>query len=90
MTSSLSSASGRASGDSRFLALCCGMTFAPDGDVDVLYEFLPGREPGWAIESIEQELSELLGRRVDLVPLKYLNHRIRERILSEAEVQYAV
>jgi uncharacterized protein len=64
--------------------------FRADSDIDVLYEFLPGYEPGWAIESVENDLSHLLGRKVDLVPLKYLNHRIRDRILSEAEMQYAV
>jgi predicted nucleotidyltransferase len=39
---------------------------------------------------MEQELSALLGgRKVDLVNEKYLNPRLRERILAQAEVQYA-
>ena len=63
--------------------------FRPDSDVDVLYEFEPGHEPGWDIESIEEELSALLGRRADLVPIKYLNPRVRDRILASAETQYA-
>ena len=63
--------------------------FRPDSDVDVLYEFEPGHEPGWNIESIADELTQLLGRRVDLVPLKYLNARIRDRVLAGAEFQYA-
>jgi predicted nucleotidyltransferase len=38
---------------------------------------------------MEQELSTLLdGRRIDLVTPKSLNHRIRDRILASAEVQY--
>jgi len=46
--------------------------------------------PGFALISIQDELSELFaGRPVDLVDPKYLNHRIRDRVLSEAEVQYA-
>ena len=63
--------------------------FDPDSDVDVLYEFEPGQEPGWAIASIQSELSQILGRPVDLVPLKYLNARIRDRVLASAEIQYA-
>jgi len=39
---------------------------------------------------IEQELSEILrGRKVDLVNARYLNRRLRDRILSEAQLQYA-
>jgi uncharacterized protein len=63
--------------------------FGPHSDVDVLYEFEPGHEPGWAIAQIEEELAGIIGRRVDLVPYKYLNPRMRERILRYAEVQYA-
>ena len=63
--------------------------FGPTSDVDVLYEFEPGHEPGWEIATIEQELSELLGHRADLVPLRHLNHRIRDQILAQAEMQYA-
>jgi len=63
--------------------------FGPQSDVDVLYEFEPGHEPGWAIEAVQEELSQLIGRRVDLVPFKYLNPRVRDRILKSAEIQYA-
>lgn len=63
--------------------------FGPDSDVDVLYEFEPGHEPGWAIEAVQEELSRLIGRRVDMVPFKYLNPRLRASILASAEDQYA-
>ena len=64
--------------------------FAPDSDVDVLVEFEPGRPVGLRFIRVQDELSELLGgRRVDLVTPKFLNHRIRDRVLAEAEVQYA-
>jgi uncharacterized protein len=63
--------------------------FRPDSDVDVLYEFESGHEPGWGIAQVEEELSALLGRRVDFVPYKYLNRRIRAKVLAEAEIQYA-
>jgi len=64
--------------------------FGPDSDVDVLVEFEPGQMIGFRIFDIEDELSRLLGgHRVDLVPEKFLNRRIRDRILASAEVQYA-
>ena len=40
--------------------------FRPDSDIDVLVEFEPGRTPGLAFFSMQDELSELLGRLVDL------------------------
>ena len=64
--------------------------FDPDSDVDVLVEFVPGHTPGLEIVDIEDELSRLLGgRKVDLVNSKYLNRRLKDRVLAEAEVQYA-
>jgi uncharacterized protein len=64
--------------------------FRPDSDVDVLVEFEPGHTPGLEIVDIEEELSGLLGgRRVDLVNPKYLNRHLKDRVLAEAEVQYA-
>lgn len=64
--------------------------FGPDSDVDVLVEFAPGRTPGWDIVDIEEDLSSLFdGRKVDLVNPKYLNRRLRDRVLAEAEVLYA-
>ena len=64
--------------------------FGPDSDVDVLVEFEPEHTPGLAVVDIEEGLSELLGgRTVDMVNPKYLNRRLKSRVLDEAEVQYA-
>lgn len=65
--------------------------FRPDSDVDVLVEFEPNHVPGFiALHDLEAELSRLLGdRKVDLVTERFLNHRIRKRVLASAEVQYA-
>ncbi len=64
--------------------------FRPDSDVDVLVDFEPGRAVGLEILDMEGELSRLMGgRRVDMIKVKYLNHRLRDRILAGAEVQYA-
>jgi len=64
--------------------------FGPTSDVDVLVEFEPGQTIGFDIITIEEDLSALFGgRRVDVVIEKYLNPRLRERVLASAEVQYA-
>ena len=66
-----------------------GNDFRPDSDVDVLVEFQPGHVPGLNFVSIEREFSELLnGRRVDMVTPKFLNARIRDRVLASAESLY--
>jgi predicted nucleotidyltransferase len=63
--------------------------FGPGSDVDVLVEFEDGYTPGLAFIDIQDELSRLLGNReVDLVTPKFLNHRIRKRVLNEALVAY--
>jgi len=62
--------------------------FRPDSDVDVLVEFEPGHVPGLRFFAIERELSEILGRRVDLNTPNFLSHYFRGRVLAEAEVQY--
>ncbi len=65
--------------------------FRADSDVDVLVELEPDQVPGFiALHDMEEELSSLLGgRAVDLVTERFLNHRIRDRVLARAEVQYA-
>ena len=63
--------------------------FGPDSDVDVLVEFESGHAVGFDIFDIEDELSALLGgHKVDVVNPKYLNPRLRDRILGSAQVQY--
>jgi len=62
--------------------------FTPESDVDVLVEFEPGRTPGLAFFAIQRELSGLLGRNVDLNTPGCLSPYFRDRVLTEAEVQY--
>ena len=63
--------------------------FHPESDVDVLIEFEPGHHPGFGLIQIQDELSDLLGGRpINLVSPKFLNRRIRDRVLAEAEVIY--
>ncbi len=62
--------------------------FRPESDVDVLVEFEPGFVPGLKFFTIERELSEILGRKVDLSTLGFLSKCFRDRVLREAEVAY--
>ena len=63
--------------------------FRPDSDVDVLVEFEPGHVPGLAFFAMQRELSELLGRRVDLSTPDFLSRYFRQQVLAEVQVQYA-
>lgn len=65
--------------------------FRPDSDVDVLVEFEPGRSPGFLhLYEMEEELQPILdGHRPDVVTFKALNRWMRDRVLAEAQVQYA-
>ena len=64
--------------------------FGPDSDVDVLVEFEEGRVPGLKFFTMERELSEILGRKVDLNTPQFLSDYFREQVLAEVEVQYEV
>lgn len=63
--------------------------FRSDSDVDVLVEFEPGHAPGLAFYGMEIELSEILGRKVDLRTPADLSRYFRQDVLKLAEVQYA-
>jgi predicted nucleotidyltransferase len=60
--------------------------FRPDSDVDVLVEFEPGHVPGLDLFTMEMELSEILGREVDLNTPGFLSPYFRNEVLAEAEV----
>jgi len=62
--------------------------FREDSDLDVLVEFEPGASVGLRFFAIERELSELLGRKVDLNTPGFLGKYIRDEVLATAEVQY--
>ncbi|MBI4593949.1 MAG: nucleotidyltransferase family protein [Candidatus Rokubacteria bacterium] len=62
--------------------------FRPDSDVDVLVEFEPGTRLGFAFFDIEQELSQIIGRRVDLRTPQELSKYFRDEVLAEAEEVY--
>lgn len=62
--------------------------FGPDSDIDVLVEFEPGKTPGLAFFGMQDELSGMLGRKVDLNTPACLSRHFREEVLREAEAQY--
>lgn len=64
-------------------------TVGPASDVDLLYDLRPGCRIGWEIEDLADELTELLGRRVDLVSRDALHARLRAAVLAEAQPFYA-
>jgi predicted nucleotidyltransferase len=66
-----------------------GDTFSDHSDIDVIVEFAPKHIPHLiTFMAIEDELSTLLSRTVDLNTPKSLGKHIRQRILESAEVIY--
>ena len=73
-----------------FFGSVIGEGFRPDSDVDVLVEFEVGFSVGLIrLAGIERELSEILGRRVDLRTPQDLSRYFRDEVVASAEVQYA-
>ena len=65
-------------------------TAGPDSDIDLLVEFDPEHIPGlFGVAGMEIELSELLGRKVDLRTAGDLSRYFRDDVVRTAEVQYA-
>ena len=64
--------------------------FRADSDVDVLVEFEPGHTVGLLrMAGLEMELSEVLGRKVDLRTPAELSRYLRDEVVRTSEVQYA-
>jgi predicted nucleotidyltransferase len=62
--------------------------FCPESDIDVLIEFLPGVRVGLAFIRMQDELSALFGRKVDLNTPGSLSKYFRDEVLGEAEALY--
>ena len=61
--------------------------FGPNSDIDVLVEFEPGTKIGLRFFTIERELSEVLGRKVDLNTMGFLSDHFRNDVIRESEIQ---
>jgi predicted nucleotidyltransferase len=62
--------------------------FTLESDVDVLVEFEPTTRVGLAFFAIQEELSEILGRKVDLQTEGFLSKYFRDEVLAEAKSIY--
>jgi predicted nucleotidyltransferase len=64
--------------------------FGPGSDIDLLVEFDPGNIPGLIrLAGMENELSEILGRKVDIRTAQDLSRYFRQDVIKSSEVQYA-
>jgi len=58
--------------------------FGPESDIDMMIELGPNAPKGWDIFQLDEELSELFGRKADVMhgkPVRY----IRDKMLAEAK-----
>ncbi|MEW6664580.1 MAG: nucleotidyltransferase family protein [Thermodesulfobacteriota bacterium] len=63
--------------------------FTPESDVDVLVEFEHGTRIGLIrFAGVENEMSKMLGRKVDLNTAGCLSPYFRDEVLKEVEVAY--
>jgi len=63
--------------------------FGSESDVDILVEFDPQHIPGLEFVRMREELSQLLGRPVDLRTPASLSPHFRAEVLRKAELVYA-
>lgn len=61
----------------------------PDSDVDLLYVLKPDARLGFRFFDLEDDLTALFGRKVDLVARTSINEHLREQVLSDAQPLYA-
>ena len=63
--------------------------FRPESDIDVLVEFEPGSKITlFDVAGMELELTEKLGRKVDLRTAGDLSRYFRDQVVSTAAIQY--
>lgn len=63
--------------------------FGPDSDLDILVEFEPGVSVGLiTFSGMENELSDLLGRKVDLNTAGTLSRHFRAEVLRESRLMH--
>ena len=62
--------------------------FRADSDVDILVQFEPGHTPGWDFFGMQDELSGIIGRQVDLNTPGFLSRYFRAEVLAEALAIY--
>ena len=61
----------------------------PGSDVDLLFALAPDARLGFAMFDLEDELTEIFGRPVDLLSKDSVHRLLRDEVLAEAKVLYA-
>ena len=59
-----------------------------DSDIDLLVEFEPGYAPGLSFFKLQDELTEVFGKVVDLNTRGFLSRYFRHEVAQEAKVIY--
>ncbi len=68
---------------------CVRGELQPDSDIDLLVEFEQDLTPGlFTIVKMEMELTEMLGRKVDMRTAEDLSRYFRDEVVRNAELQY--
>lgn len=62
--------------------------FKQSSDIDILVEFESGHVPGLAFFSMEEDLSKIIGHKVDLNTPQFLSRYFRNKVKDEAQVLY--
>jgi uncharacterized protein len=60
----------------------------PDSDLDLLVEFDSDHFPGWEFFTLERELEDIFGVKVDLLTEGSLRERIRNQVVHAASPIY--
>ncbi len=68
---------------------CVRGELQPDSDIDILVKFEQDLTPGlFTIVKMEMELTEMLGRKVDMRTAEDLSRYFRDEVVRNAELQY--
>ncbi len=63
--------------------------FGSNSDIDVLMEFESGKTLGFAFFAMQEELSKIFGRKVDLNTVGFLSKYFRDEVVREANLVYS-
>lgn len=63
--------------------------FRPDSDIDILVEFADASPSLLELGGMQMELTQMLGRFVDLKTWGFMSQGVRAQVEKEREVQYA-
>lgn len=72
-----------------FFGSILGDKFQSESIVDILVEFDPDHMPGFDFFSMQEELSQIIGRLVELHTPNFLSPHFREDVVQNAQVIYA-